>query len=382
MPHQSLLDCDDRLVHPDHALDRRPDASPDRRRFLKWGLGASAAAAALPWIPAHAQGTPNADPRFAAAAPGLITKRVERTGDILPALGLGTFLTFDLLPGASRAHLAEVARRYWDAGVRVLDTSPLYGSAEVTVGDLASASNMNEQLFIANKLWVTGEFLADDSHALRSLHESRLRLWRKRFDVMQCHSLVNADVAVPLMNLWKKEGFTRLVGVTHHENGYHELLAKWVQQGAVDFVHVNYSIANRHAEKTVLAAAQQRGVSVLVNMAMEKGRLHKAIGNQPLPDFARELGIENWAQYFLKFVMSHPAVTCCLSATANPAHAEENLGALRGPLPDAEMRERMARYVEGLPAFSQVTALPWYPDKQQQYQGLIRGAQAAQRART
>ena len=369
MPHPSLL-------------DRHLDSSRDRRRFLKWGLGASAAAAALPWRRAHAQGTPVADPRFALAAPGLITKRVERTGDIVPALGLGTFLTFDLLPGASRAHLAEVARRYWEAGVKVLDTSPLYGSAEVTVGDLASAANLNEQLFIANKLWVTGEFLADDSHALRSLQESRLRLWRKRFDVMQCHSLVNADVAVPLMNLWKKEGFTRLVGVTHHENGYHDLLSKWVQQGTVDVVHVNYSIANRHAEKTVLAAAQQRGVSVLVNMAMEKGRLHKAIGHQPLPDFARELGIDNWAQYFLKFVMSHPAVTCCLSATANPAHAEENLGALRGPLPDAEMRERMARYVEGLPAFSQVTALPWYPDKQQQYQGLIRGAQAAQRART
>ncbi|QEI09183.1 aldo/keto reductase [Pigmentiphaga aceris] len=360
-------------------------ASPlDRRHFLQRSLGAGAALAAYPWTLAHGQtaATPVADPRFAAAAPGLITKRVERTGDILPALGLGTFLTFDLLPGAPRTHLADVARRYWEAGVRVLDTSPLYGSAEVTVGDLASASNMNEQLFIANKLWVTGDFLADDSHALRSLQESQLRLWRKRFDVMQCHSLVNVDVAVPLMNLWKKEGFTRLVGVTHHENAYHEVLAKWVQQGSVDFVHVNYSIANRHAEQTVLAAAQQRGVSVLVNMAMEKGRLHKAIGNQPLPDFARELGIANWAQYFLKFVMSHPAVTCCLSSTANPAHAEENLGALRGPLPDADMRERMARYVQGLPGFSQVATLPWYPDKQQQYQGLIRRAQAAQRART
>lgn len=359
-------------------------ARSDRRGFLRQSAGIGAAAAALSWDLVHAQTAAGATtaPRFATAAPGIITKRVERTGDVLPALGLGTFLTFDLLPGAPRSHLAEVAKRYWDAGVRVLDTSPLYGSAEVTIGDLASSTGHNEQLFIANKLWVTGEFLADEGHALKSLRESQLRLWRSRFDVMQCHSLVNVDVAVPLMEIWKKEGFTRLVGVTHHENDYHDVLTKWVQRGAVDVVQVNYSIANRQAERTVFAAAQQRGVSVLVNMSMEKGRLHKAIGQAPLPDFARELGIESWAQYFLKFVMSHPAVTCCLSSTANPAHAQDNLGALRGPLPDAAMRERMARHVEALPGFSQVASLPWYPDKQQQYQGLIRRAQAAQRART
>ena len=354
-----------------------------RRRFLRQSIGIGAAAG-LPWGLADAQPMPGGTvvPRFTTAAPGILTKRVERTGDVLPALGLGTFLTFDLLPGAPRSHLAEVARRYWDAGVRVLDTSPLYGSAETTVGDFVNATGNSGQLFIANKLWVTGEFLADEGHALKSLRESQLRLWRSSFDVMQCHSLVNVDVAVPLMNIWKKEGFTRLVGVTHHENDYHEVLARWVQRNVVDFVQVNYSIANRNAERTVLAAAQQRGVSVLVNMAMEKGRLHKAIGHNPLPDFALELGIQSWAQYFLKFVMSHPAVTCCLSSTANPDHAQDNLGALQGPIPDAAMRERMARHVEGLPGFSQVASLPWYPDKQQQYQGLIRRAQAVQRART
>lgn len=354
-----------------------------RRRFLRQGIGIGAAAG-LPWGLADAQPIPGGavTPRFTTAAPGILTKRVERTGDVLPALGLGTFLTFDLLPGAARSHLAEVARRYWDAGVRVLDTSPLYGSAETTVGDFVSATGNGDQLFIANKLWVTGEFLADESHALKSLRESQLRLWRSSFDVMQCHSLVNVDVAVPLMNIWKKEGFTRLVGVTHHENDYHEVLARWIQRNVVDFVQVNYSIANRNAERTVFASAQQRGVSVLVNMAMEKGRLHKAIGHSPLPDFARELGIQSWAQYFLKFVMSHPAVTCCLSSTANSEHAQDNLGALRGPVPDAAMRERMARHVEGLPGFSQVASLPWYPDKQQQYQGLIRRAQTSQRART
>lgn len=356
-----------------------------RRQLLTAGLGLGTAAAM--GVSVNAQQLPAASsagkaPRFPRQPEGILTKRVERTGDVLPALGLGTFLTFDMLPGAPRADISDVVRQYWTAGARVVDTSPLYGSAEGTVGDISTSLGINDQLFITNKIWATGDFLADEGHARRSLEESQLRLWRSNIDLMQCHSLVNVDVVVPLMNVWKKEGLIRMVGVTHHENDYHELLAKWIQRGAVDAVQVNYSIANRHAERAVLQAAQERGVAVLINMPMEKGRLHKAIGHLPLPAFASELGIENWAQYFLKFVMSHPAVTCCLSATSNPRHARENVGALRGTLPDAAMRERMVRYVEGLPGFSQALTLPWYPDKQQQYQGLIRKSQAALRARS
>jgi len=356
-----------------------------RRHLLAAGLGLGTAAAL--GVSANAQQAPapprpGTAPRFPSQPAGILTKRVERTGDVLPALGLGTFLTFDLLPGAPRADLTEVVRHYWAGGARVVDTSPLYGSAEGTVGDIATSFGINEQLFITNKIWATGDFLADESHARRSLEESQLRLWRSGIDLMQCHSLVNVDVVVPLMNVWKKEGLIRMVGVTHHENDYHELLTRWIQRGAVDAVQVNYSVANRHAERSVLQAAQERGVAVLINMPMEKGRLHKAIGHLPLPAFAAELGIDNWAQYFLKFVMSHPAVTCCLSSTSNPSHARENVGALRGPLPDAAMRERMVRHVESLPGFSQALTLPWYPDKQQQYQGLIRRSQAALRART
>lgn len=359
-----------------------PHFSSPRRRLLQRGFGVAAAMPlALTTSASRAQTAVSASPTQA-PPPGVLTKTIVRTGESVSALGLGTFLTFDALPGQPRSNLREVVKAYWDGGVRLLDTSPLYGTAEHTVGDFVTSLGINDQLFMANKLWTTGEYLTDESHALRSLEQSQLRLWRQRFELMQCHSIVNADVVVPLLNAWKKEGRTRLVGITHHESSQQDLLVTWIARGAVDFVQVNYSIFNRSAEQRVLPAAQQQGVGVLVNMAMEKGRLHKAVEGQQVPAFARELGIDNWAQYFLKYVMSHPAVTCCLSSTSNPAHALENVGALRGPLPDAAMRDRMVRHLERLPAFGQIASVPWYPGKEQQYQGFIRRGQASLRARS
>lgn len=361
-----------------------PPFSSTRRRLLQAGTGIAAALPlALPTFSAHSQQatSPSAPSTPPPPPAGVLTKTIARTGETVSALGLGTFLTFDALPGQPRENLREVVKRYWDGGVRLLDTSPLYGSGETNVGDFITGLGINAELFVANKLWTTGDYLTDESHANRSLEQSQLRLWRERFDLMQCHSIVNADAVLPLLNVWKKEGRIRLVGVTHHESDYHDLLAQWIDRGSVDFVQVNYSIFNRNAEKRVFPAAREHGVGVLVNMAMEKGRLHKVVEGQPVPAFAREYGIENWAQYFLKFVMSHPAVTCCLSSTANPEHAAENVGALRGPLPDAAMRERMLRHIERLPGFTGIASMPWYPGKEGQYQGFIRRGQASLRAR-
>ena len=243
---------------------------------------------------------------------------------------------------------SEVTRRYWEAGARVIDTSPLYGSGEYSVGDFLSELGANGDAFIANKIWSTGEYLADESHARRSFEQSQGRLWRDRIDVLQCHSLVNVDAVVPLMKAWKKEGRVRYVGVTHFENAYHDLLLNWIERGDLDFVQVNYSIFNRAAER-VLEAAAQRGVAVLTNMPLEKARLHKAVEGQALPAFAREIGAETWAQFFLKWVIAHPAVTTTLCATSRPEHAAENVAALRGELPDREMRQRMVRHMETIP---------------------------------
>lgn len=353
---------------------------PQRRRLLGGiALGATAAGLA-PQVLAQAPASP---PASAAAAPAgaAATRAAGKSGEQLTRLGLGTFLTFDLLPGVKRDHLRQVTKTYLDAGVRVVDTSPLYGSGETNVGAFLDGFGATDSMFVANKIWSTGAYLADEGHALQSFEQSQSRLWRQRFDLMQVHSLTNVDIIVPMLQAWKREGRTRFIGVTHHENDYHGLLATWIERGNVDFVQVNYSIANRGAEERVFRAAADRGAGVFINMALEKGRLHKLVGDRPLPDFAREIEASTWAQFFLKFAMSHPAVTTVLSTTANPAHALENVGALRGLLPDAALRTRMVRHMESIPGFDGFLRTPWYPDKQAMYQGLIRRSQAQMRQR-
>ena len=276
-----------------------------------------------------------------AAAGSLIARKLPRSDERLPAVGLGTYLTFDVLPGKPRGHLKEVMRRFYEGGGRVVDTSPLYGMSEISVGDFASAMGVTDELFITNKVWTTGEYLGDDSHARRSLEQSKQRLWREKLDVMQVHSLVNVDIMVPLLNAWKQEGRIRNVGVTHHELPYFGALASWVERGQIDFVQVHYSIHTRQAEDRILKAAADRGIAVLVNMPFEKARLFKIVEGQKLPDFAREFGAENWAQFFLKWVISHPAMTCVIPATTNPDHMSENIGAIEGSAAGAEMVIRL-----------------------------------------
>ncbi|MDH5264407.1 MAG: aldo/keto reductase [Betaproteobacteria bacterium] len=345
--------------------DAIPPVLPARRDFMKT-IGAGAAAAALP--PALLGGA-----SARAQTPELVTKKIPRTGEVIPAVGLGTYLTFDVLPGQPRDHVREVIKRFWEGGGRVIDTSPLYGTGEISVGDFATSLGIGKEMFITNKIWSTGEFLADESHARRSLEQSMQRLWRDRIDVMQVHSLVNVDQILPVLRNWKRDGQIRYVGVTHHELPYFGALAQYVERGDVDFVQVHYSIHTRLAEERILPAALDKGIAVQVNMPFEKARLFKVVEGQPLPDFAREIGVANWAQYFLKWVISHPAITCAIPATNNPAHQSENIGALKGPLPDKEMRARMLRHMETLPGFDKLGAMAPYPGKA--YNGIIRRAQ-------
>lgn len=356
-----------------------------RRGFLG-GLGAGAAAlgvASAGTSAARARGAQNGPGSGAAPPPSVAarTRTVARTGQVMTTLGLGTFLTFDARPGVDRTRLHEVFRRYVEGGGRVIDTSPLYGSAEVSVGAFLATAPEASDVFVANKIWSTGEYLGDESHALASLEQSRLRTWRDSIDLMQCHSLVNAPVIVPLMQAWKREGRIRHLGVTHHESGQHAALAGVIESGAVDFVQTNYSIFDRAAEDRLLPAAAEHGVGVLINLPLEKARLMRVVDGRPLPDFAREIEAASWAQFFLKWVMGHPAVTTVLCGTSNPDHAQDNVQAMQGPLPDAEMRRRMVRHMETIPGFADIGRMPWYPGKDAQYDGLIRAAQAQARAR-
>lgn len=354
------------------------DSGESRRTFLRETVGLGLVLAAPP-VGALLAPRPAAAQRSATGT-AVITRTVPKTNEAVPIIGLGTFLTFDVIPGAKRDHLRGVLQRFWEAGGRVVDTSPLYGTAEINVGDFSTALGIGDSLFLANKIWSTGEFLADESHARRSLDLSLGRLWRDRIDLMQCHSLVNVDFIVPVLHAWKKEGRIRHVGVTHFENPYMGPLANWIERGNLDFVQVNYSIFNRQAEERILPLAAERGTAVLTNMPFEKSRLFKVVEGRPLPDFAREIGAETWSQFFLKWIAAHPAVTCVLPSTSNPDHAAENMGALRGPLPDQAMRMRMLRHMESLPGFDRIGQMPWYPDKR--YAGIIARSQAELRARS
>jgi diketogulonate reductase-like aldo/keto reductase len=334
------------------------------------GLTLLSGAFAAPLTSANAE-TPDARPVEDDRA--IITRVIPRTKEVVPAIGLGTFMTFDVEPGAKRDNLFEVTRRFWQAGGRVIDTSPLYGMAEVNVGHFASALGINDQIFLSNKVWATGEFLGDADQGDHSLQVSRERLWRDKIDVMLCHSLVNVDIMVPLMKAWKKEGHIRYLGVTHFETPYFAALADWVEKGDLDFVQVHYSIHTRLAEERILPAARDHGTAVSINVPLEKARLHAIVQGRPLPDFAKELEIESWSAFFLKWIISNPIVTVALPATTNPDHLVENMAALRGPLPDKGMRARMVRHMETIPGFDKIAQMPWYPGKT--FNGVITHAQ-------
>ncbi len=355
----------------------------DRRSFLGAAGAAALAAAAAPGGANRAQAQATSEGNSDAREPAepVITRRIGRTGSAVPALGLGTFLTFDLMPGDPRERLREVVRRFAAGGGGVIDTSPLYGSAEVTVGAFLSEMNETRDVFLASKIWSTGTFLGDISHATASFEQSRLRVWRPTIDLMQCHSLTNAGVVVPLLQAWKKEGLIAHVGITHHESSYQPELSRFVERGDVDVVQTNYSIFDRAAEERLLPAAADQGVGVLVNLPLEKARLMRIVEGQPLPGFAAEFGARTWAQFFLKWVIGHPAVTCVLCGTSDPEHVTDNLQAMRGAVPDAAMRRRMVRHMETIPGFGALGTMAWYPGKDAAYQGQIRRAQADARSR-
>jgi diketogulonate reductase-like aldo/keto reductase len=355
----------------DHMRQEHESGGPSTtRRHVLGAAGLGIAAAAMP-----GGVLAGAAAQASAARTDLIRKPIPGTGELVHAIGLGTFMTFDTVPGARRDHLREVLRRYWAAGGRLVDTSPLYGASEANVAHFASELRIKREMFVTNKVWSTGEHLWDDSHAERSLRRSVARLADDgKLEVVQCHNLVNVDCHVPLFHAWKKEGRIRYLGVTHHDPNYFAALAQWVERGNLDFIQVRYTIATRQAEQRILPAALANGVAVLGAMPLEKARLHKLVEGLPVPGFAQDFGIRTWSEYFLKWIVAHPAITAALPATTNPDHLLENVAAMRGPLPDPDLRDRMLRYMQTVPGFDQIETMPWYPGKR--FDGLVSRAQA------
>jgi aryl-alcohol dehydrogenase-like predicted oxidoreductase len=272
----------------------------------------------------------------------MLTRPIPSSGEKLPIIGLGTWQTFDVDPADSTA-LAAVLDRFVRLGGRVVDSSPMYGRAEQVVGDLLTRLKLRDSLFLATKVWTRGKQAGIDS-----MERSFVRLQTKTIDLMQVHNLVDVDAQLGTMREWKTQGRVRYIGVTHYESGAFAQVAKILEREKLDFVQINYSIMEREAEEKILPLAQERGVAVLVNRPFGGGDLFHHVRGRRLPDFVSELGCNSWAQFFLKWIVAYPGVTCAIPATNNVQHLEDNMRAGVGKLPDAKMRQRMIEAVTNL----------------------------------
>jgi diketogulonate reductase-like aldo/keto reductase len=274
----------------------------------------------------------------------LIARRIARTGESLPIVGLGTWQTFDVgAAPASRAPLKDVLRIFAEHGGGMIDSSPMYGRSEAVVGDLTAELAVRQRLFVATKVWTTGR-----EAGARQMEQSFQRLRTDRVDLMQVHNLIDWRTHLQTLESWRERGRVRYVGVTHYTAGAHAELARVLERQDVDFVQVNYSLAERDAERTVLPVASARGIAVIINRPFAEGALFARVRGKRLPDWAAEIGCASWGQFFLKFIISHPAVTCVIPATSKRDHLLDNLQAGAEPLPDEPIRQRMARYLAEL----------------------------------
>jgi len=277
-----------------------------------------------------------------AAALGLYANRAFAQDKVsLPKIGLGTWQTFDVgNDAAARAPLREVLKLL---NGNVVDSSPMYGSSEAVAGDLIAELRLRERLFIATKVWTSGR---EDGSAQMETSFRRLRV--KVMDLMQVHNLVDVATHTKTLQEWQQQGRIRHIGITHYTASAYPEVERWLKTGNYEFLQINYSLAERDSEKRVLPLAKEKNMGVIINRPFAEGALFRHTKGKPLPPWAGELGIESWAQYFLKWIVSHPAVTCAIPGTARPEHMRDNLAAAQGPLPDAAARRRMAEYLDSL----------------------------------
>lgn len=300
----------------------------DRRTFL----GISTALATLPAGPVLAATAQ------AATVEAPLRRKIPGTSEQLPVIGMGTADTFNVGKGADeRGPLVEVmAMLLQRIPNAVVDTAPSYGSAESVTGDLLQSANARGKVFVATKISTSA------ANAMGQFTSSRAALHSDSVDLLQVHNLIDWRDNLKLLRQWKEQGKTRHIGITHYREDAHEQLAQILRSEKLDFLQVNYSLAERNAEKTLLPLCQERGVAVLVNRPFQDGRLFSAVKGKPVPDWAAEIDCESWAQLFLKFIVSHPAVTTAIPATSKPKNMADNLGAAFGRMPDTRERARIA----------------------------------------
>ena len=274
--------------------------------------------------------------RLSAAAPALLSRQIPGTAESLPAVGLGTWKAFDVpRRGASTREAEDTLATLVRKGARVVDTSPMYGRAEETVGALGE--KFGDKLFIATKIWTTGT-----SEGKRQLDESFKRLRRKKLDLVQIHNLLDAGVHLKTLRAEKDAGRLRYIGLTHYRESAHGDLMRWMRNEPIDFIQVNYSMMEPEAATQVLPLAAELGIAVLINRPFGEGQMFEASKGRSVPRWAREeLGCQTWAQCYLKWILAEPAVTCVLTGTRDAEHLADSLSAASEPLPTAEQRQRL-----------------------------------------
>jgi diketogulonate reductase-like aldo/keto reductase len=270
------------------------------------------------------------------------TRVIPSTTEALPIVGLGTWQQFDVGSAPSeRQPLIEVLNLMIQNGGKLIDSSPMYGKAEKVIGDLTSELPTANQLFYATKVWTSGQ-----AEGIRQMEESLQKMKRKTMDLIQIHNLVDWRTHLQTLRKWKQEGKVRYIGITHYTTAAHEQLEQIIKTEQIDFVQFNYSIRVRNAENSLLNTAKDKGVAVIINEPFESGSLFGRVKGKNLPQWAADYDINSWAQFFLKYILSHPAVNCAIPGTSNPKHLVDNMLAGHGKFPDEKGRAKMVAYIE------------------------------------
>lgn len=273
-----------------------------------------------------------------------IRKAIPTSGETLPVIGMGSARTFDVGGNVqARSALLPVLQTFFDRGGALIDSSPMYGSAEQVIGDLLQRTRNTQRLFAATKVWIDGR-----QAGIEQMQRSMRRVGVERFDLMQIHNLRDWRVHLDTLKEWKAAGRVRYIGITTSHGRFHDELETILATEPFDFVQLSYNISDRAVEQQLLPLAHERGIAVLVNRPYQKGDLFAKVRKQPLPVWAEEFDCSSWGQFFLKYIVSHPAVTCAIPATSKLHHMLDNMGAGFGRLPDAAMRRRMEQFYQAL----------------------------------
>ena len=300
-----------------------------RRQMIKI-LGLFAATASLPLT--------------GRAASSMLQNKIPSSGEYIPVIGMGSSRTFDVgNDEKARVNLASVLKVFFERGGSVIDTSPMYGSSEQVLGDLLAKTHNKESLFMATKVWTEGR-----AEGIAQMQESMNLLHTPVIDLIQIHNLLDWEVQMETLLKWKQQGKIRYIGITTHRGFDHEQISVVMRNFPVDFVQFSYSIANRTAEKTILPLAAERGIATMVNRPFQRGGLFQHVKGMELPAWAADFDCFSWGQFFLKYVVSHPAVTCVIPATSKVRHMQDNMGAGYGRMPNEQQRQRMLEYFTSL----------------------------------